>query len=517
MTFSLYGKDKTASKALKNVGDTSERVGKKIGRVGTAFAGIGTAAVAAGAFIAVDFAQKSIDAFKDAQLSAAKFDDAFARFPSLSNYKGQLDELAVSLSLVTKYDDDVTKASVAVLAKFGLTGEQLKELVPLTQDFASATGRDLVTSSELLGKATLGNAKALKTLGISFKPTGDKAKDFATITQMLRDKVGGFAEKEGKTAAGTSDILANQFGELQEQVGGWLVPVLQKLSRWVLDSVIPAIKSLADWVSSSLMPVLGELWSNFTTNILPVMVAWWKILTTQVWPALQKLWAVIASNLQPAVEALGTFWRDTLQPAFVKAWPAIQLVGKAIAIVAGITLVLVSKIVGFLVPAITGIIGWFVKMGTKAQEIFGNIVTWASNLVTWFKALPEKISKAVVGMWDGLKSSFRAAINWIIGKWNDFSLTVGGGEFLGKTLPSVTLDTPNIPYLARGGITTGPTLAMIGDNPGGREAVIPLPARGGLGTTVNVYVTQPLGTPTEIARAIGAAVKRATGNGTATR
>lgn len=32
----------------------------------------------------------------------------------------------------------------------------------------------------------------------------------------------------------------------------------------------------------------------------------------------------------------------------------------------------------------------------------------------------------------------------------------------------------SIPALAEGGITTGPTLAMIGDNPGGREAVIPL-------------------------------------------
>lgn len=33
---------------------------------------------------------------------------------------------------------------------------------------------------------------------------------------------------------------------------------------------------------------------------------------------------------------------------------------------------------------------------------------------------------------------------------------------------------PDIPHLAGGGITTGPTLALVGDNPGGREAVIPL-------------------------------------------
>jgi hypothetical protein len=31
-----------------------------------------------------------------------------------------------------------------------------------------------------------------------------------------------------------------------------------------------------------------------------------------------------------------------------------------------------------------------------------------------------------------------------------------------------------IPALAKGGITNGPTMAMIGDNPGGREVVSPL-------------------------------------------
>jgi hypothetical protein len=44
---------------------------------------------------------------------------------------------------------------------------------------------------------------------------------------------------------------------------------------------------------------------------------------------------------------------------------------------------------------------------------------------------------------------------------------------MGVDIPKVTLGTPNIPYLASGGITTGPTMAMIGE---GREneAVLPL-------------------------------------------
>ena len=50
-----------------------------------------------------------------------------------------------------------------------------------------------------------------------------------------------------------------------------------------------------------------------------------------------------------------------------------------------------------------------------------------------------------------------------------------------------------IPFLADGGIVTGPTLAMIGE--AGSEAVIPLDRSGGIGgDTFNVTVQLPAGT-----------------------
>jgi hypothetical protein len=94
-------------------------------------------------------------------------------------------------------------------------------------------------------------------------------------------------------------------------------------------------------------------------------------------------------------------------------------------------------------------------------------------------------------MWDGIKNSFKAVLNWIIQKWNDLSFTIGGGDVFGKTLPSVTLDTPNIPLFGNGGIVTRPTLGIIGDE--GPEAIIPLSRGRGLGTTVNLYVAQAIG------------------------
>jgi phage-related protein len=104
------------------------------------------------------------------------------------------------------------------------------------------------------------------------------------------------------------------------------------------------------------------------------------------------------------------------------------------------------------------------------------------TIVDFFRSLPGKIRGAAAGMFDGLVASFKAAVNWMIRLWNDFHLTLGGGSILGVSIPSVTLETPNINYLAKGGIvpaTRGGRLAVLGE--GGRdEAVIPLPRSGGL-------------------------------------
>jgi hypothetical protein len=56
---------------------------------------------------------------------------------------------------------------------------------------------------------------------------------------------------------------------------------------------------------------------------------------------------------------------------------------------------------------------------------------------------------------------------------------------MGVDIPSITLGTPNIPYLASGGVTTGPTMAMIGE---GREneAVLPLSKLDGMLRTASV-------------------------------
>ena len=210
---------------------------------------------AAAGLLAVKFGVDSVKAYTEAEASQQKLTFAYQKFPKIADVsRGALDDLNSSLALKTKFDDDATASGEAVLAQYGLTGAQLKTLVPLMQDFAAKTGQDLPTAAGVLGKALLGQGRGLKQIGVNFKDTGSQAGNFGEVVTSLRSKVGGFAEQEGKTAAGQAAILKNEFGEVQEAVGKVAVEFGQKL--------LPPLIKTAEFVkrnSDIIIPLVGTL------------------------------------------------------------------------------------------------------------------------------------------------------------------------------------------------------------------------------------------------------------------
>lgn len=120
----------------------------------------------------------------------------------------------------------------------------------------------------------------------------------------------------------------------------------------------------------------------------------------------------------------------------------------------------------------------------KADQAGGTLDSWGDAISDWFgdlwddyiegpierqwdslvnniRSLPGRIRKAASGMWDGIKDGFKAAINAVIGWWNGLGFTWPSVEILGTTWGGGSWGTPNIPYLARGGLASG--LAIVGE------------------------------------------------------
>lgn len=243
LVFELLGRDKSASKAIQGVGRTANSIQSSFHKLGGIIGGV----FATRQIIA--WGEAAVDAYIDAEKAQTKLTDAIARFPAVqgANVKA-LQEYNKELMRTSRFDDDVIAGAEAQLLQYGLTEKQLKELIPLTLDYAARTGKDLTSASEDLGKAMLGQGRALKNVGIDFKDTGTLAGNFDQLIAGLRAQVEGFSEKDLTTAEGKLENLRNRFGEIQEQVGGPLIDALMALADEFEEDLLNAAQGFADWL-----------------------------------------------------------------------------------------------------------------------------------------------------------------------------------------------------------------------------------------------------------------------------
>ena len=146
---------------------------------------------------------------------------------------------------------------------------------------------------------------------------------------------------------------------------------------------------------------------------------------------------------------------------------------------------------------ILGIAGGFQLAWTDLKNL-------GSSIWSGIQTLGGNIGSFFSGVWDGIVSGFKGFVNIFI---NGINTIIGGFNKLSFTAPdwipgiggkTIGFNLPTIPLLAKGGIATGPTLAMVGE---GREheAILPLSklqnlidrAKGNGGGGGNVYHYNP--------------------------
>ena len=253
LSFVLLGEDKSASSTMNHVGGVA-------GKLSHTFAALG--AVVAGAFTVeriFEFGKVSVEAFAEAEKAQVRLEDAFARFPALADTNIEaFRKLNEQIQAKTGFDHNQLAAAEANLAAFGLTGKQLTALSPLIADFAAKTGQSAPDAATALGKALLGNARALKSIGVDFHNTGNLTGNYNELMQALTTTVGGFAANEGKTFSGQLAILKVSFEDLKEKVGSAFAPALGSLVKLMTDHVIPTFDVLVDKVGPKVQAFLDS-------------------------------------------------------------------------------------------------------------------------------------------------------------------------------------------------------------------------------------------------------------------
>jgi phage-related protein len=126
--------------------------------------------------------------------------------------------------------------------------------------------------------------------------------------------------------------------------------------------------------------------------------------------------------------------------------------------------------------AISKVFGW-IKTGA------GKVKTWITgkfnDLVGFFRNMPSRISGIAGRLWDGIGASFRAMLNSIIRLWNNFHLSIDIPDKIPGLPGSITINTPNVGYLATGGYAQSGRTYVVGENGpelltmGGRGFVTP--------------------------------------------
>jgi hypothetical protein len=506
--------------------------------------GVGLSAIGAG------ITALGVSAVKSAQEEAigiAQLDVALKNVgTSYDSQAAAIERVIAAQQNKTNFGDEAQREALMGLISVSGDYEAAMAALPAVLDLAAGKGMDLGAASTLVARAIGGETSALKRYGIEV----EKGAGATEVISAIMAKFGGQAE----AAADPMVQLKNRVGDLQQEFGKALMPALTTMAV-LLEKVttkLIAFSTEHPVLFKVLMVVVGALGAVALVVgplllLLPTMAAAIGILSVAFGSlSLSMLPVTLAVvGIAAAITAGILIWRNwdtivnALQVTFEKVFNFISEIVKKV--VGKITDLYNSKL-GWLLPAgplVKGILflkkNWgeifaFVrdtiqKVFTKITDLYNSKLGWLlpagplikailflknnwdeiwDGIQTKFKTVSDalvstfrSVKGTILGIWDGMVTGIKSAINSVIGSINGFIRSINSIKI---RVPSVDIPMvgrvggfsvgmptiPEIPSLAKGGIVNRPTLAMLGES--GPEAVVPLGRGGGAGMTINLVI-----------------------------
>jgi hypothetical protein len=262
----------TGSKEVEGFGGKLEKFGKV---AGAAFLAAGAAAAAYAGKLAIEGVKAAIeDEAAQKRLALALQNVTAATDAQIASVEEQI----LKTSLATGVADDKLRPALQRLAVATGSVEKSQELLTLALDVSAATGKDVETVSNALGKAYEGNTASLARLGIGLSSAEIKTLGLEGTVKQLADTFGGAAATQANTFEGQIQRLKVGFDEAKESIGAALLPTLQELLNFFINTVIPkfiqfkdaALKPVQDAIERNResLTLLGNIIKDFVIPII---------------------------------------------------------------------------------------------------------------------------------------------------------------------------------------------------------------------------------------------------------
>jgi len=251
---------KASEKSLGSLDDSAKKISK----------GINTALGAIGIgfslnFLVDQFKASTKAAIEDAKSKTLLTEALKTNLNATEDSINGVEKFIGKLQITTSIADDKLRPAFSKLAIATKDTDQAMRLMSVATDVAAGTGKNLDAVVQAMSRALAGSETALFRLVPSIKGADDPLK-------ALEETFKGAAE-----AAANTDPYARMeiiFGELQEQVGTALLPILEEFSTWlatpegqeklqgIVEGVIEVINGFSDlvgWIDEKVVPVLEQL------------------------------------------------------------------------------------------------------------------------------------------------------------------------------------------------------------------------------------------------------------------
>lgn len=271
-------------------------------KIGLGLSNIAGIAAAAGAAI-VAFASAAIASYKEEEAAINKLNQSMVNNGDYTKQASvALQGLASELQKNSAFSDDAAISALAVGKSFGVTNEKAKEFLNTAANLAAATGTDLVSAAETLGRSFSGTVpRALAMTIPALKDLTEEQLKSGAAIDLVAQKYDGYASAQ-VAGLGAMDQLKNTLGDFMDNVGKGLAPMVSYMAR-SLNDLAQGFLTNVD-VAGAMSKAMDLLVILFISG-KQVAETFALVVGTGVYTALESVAQALQGNFKESVETVG--------------------------------------------------------------------------------------------------------------------------------------------------------------------------------------------------------------------